>query len=81
MAEKVFAKGLFAKCKHENAPAFVKGSLSIKVEDFVQFLNDNVNESGYVTLDLLENKSDPMKWNATLNQFKPENGNKSDLPF
>jgi hypothetical protein len=81
MSEKVFAKGLYAKAKHEKAPAFVKGSLSIKVEDFITFLKENENESGYVTLDLLENKSDPMKWNAVLNQFKPENGVKSDLPF
>ena len=39
MSEKVFAKGLYAKAKNEKAPAFVKGSLSIKVEDFILEFN------------------------------------------
>ena len=65
MSEKVFAKGLYAKSKNEKAPAFVKGSLSIKVEDFITFLNEHKNDAGYVNLDLLENKTDPSKWNAT----------------
>jgi hypothetical protein len=81
MSEKVFAKGLYAKAKNEKAPAFVKGSLSIKVEDFITFLNEHKNEQGYVNLDLLENKTDPSKWNATINDFKPDNSNKTDLPF
>lgn len=82
MSEKVFAKGLFAKAKNEKAPAFVKGSLSIKVEDFITFLNEHKNDSGYVNLDLLENKTDPSKWNATINDFKPDaTKNKEDLPF
>lgn len=82
MSEKVFAKGLYAKAKNEKAPAFVKGSLSIKVEDFITFLNEHKNDSGYVNLDLLENKTDPSKWNATINDYKPDaTKNKEDYPF
>lgn len=82
MSEKVFAKGLFAKAKNEKAPAFVKGSLSIKVEDFIVFLNEHKNDSGYVNLDLLENKTDPSKWNATINDFKPDATKKDEnYPF
>ena len=82
MSEKVFAKGLYAKAKNEKAPAFVKGSLSIKVEDFITFLNQHKNDSGYVNLDLLENKTDPSKWNATINDYKPDaTKNKEDYPF
>jgi hypothetical protein len=82
MSEKVFAKGLYAKAKNEKAPAFVKGSLSIKVEDFITFLNEHKNDAGYVNLDLLENKTDPSKWSATLNDFKPDATKKDDnYPF
>ena len=82
MSEKVFAKGLYAKAKKEKAPAFVKGSLSIKVEDFITFLNEHKNEQGYVNLDLLENKTDPSKWIATINDYKPDSTkNKEDYPF
>ena len=82
MSEKVFAKGLYAKAKNEKAPAFVKCRLSIKVEDFITFLNEHKNEQGYVNLDLLENKTDPTKWNATINDFKPDSTkNKEDYPF
>jgi len=81
MSEKVFAKGLFAKAKNEKAPAFVKGRLSFYVEDFITFLNEHKNEQGYVNLDLLENKTDPSKWSATLNDFKPDNSKKEDYPF
>ena len=72
MADKVLAIGFFGKAPRANAPAFVKGSVSVKVQDAIAFLQQNENEAGYVNIDLLENKTDPSKWNAFLNDWKPE---------
>ena len=72
MADKVLAIGFFGKAPRANAPAFVKGSVSVKVQDAIKFLQENENEAGYVNIDLLENKTDPSKWNAFLNDWKPE---------
>ena len=51
--EEKFIKGLFLN-RRENAPDFVKGNVSIKVEDFINWLTENQNEKGYVNIDLLE---------------------------
>lgn len=67
MAEKVFAKGLYGKQPRENAPDFVVGSVSVKVEDFIPFLHANVNEKGYVNIDLLKGKEG--KLNCVLNEY------------
>ena len=72
MADKVLAIGFFGKAPRAGAPAFVKGSVSVKVQDAIAFLQQNENEAGYVNIDLLENKTDPSKWNAFLNDWKPE---------
>jgi hypothetical protein len=72
MADKVLALGFFGKAPRRGSPSFVKGGISIKVDDAVQFLHEHANEKGYVNIDLLENKNDPSKWNAFLNDWKPE---------
>lgn len=72
MADKVLAMGFFGRAPRANAPAFVKGSVSINVKTAIQFLNENANEKGYVNLDLLENKTDPAKWNVFLDTFAPK---------
>jgi len=68
--EKIYAKGLWAKKPISTAPSFVKGSLSIKVTDFIDWLKENENDSGYVNIDLLDKKSDPLSMNAVLNNYK-----------
>ena len=52
--EKVFGEGIFFKQK-DNAPSFVVGAVSIKVDEFIVFLKDNVKK-GWVNLDLKESK-------------------------
>ena len=54
--EKEFIKGAFLNAPRENAPTFVKGSISIKVEQFVEYLKEKQNQSGYVNIDLLETR-------------------------
>lgn len=70
MAEKTFTDGLIFKLPREGAPDFVKGSLSIKVEEFKAFLDEHVTNSGWLNIDLLVGKS--MKPYAALNTFVPE---------
>lgn len=66
----IFADGMTFKEPHERAPAFVKGSISIKVDKFVAFLNAHANEKGWVTLDMKESKS--LVTYFQLNTWKPE---------
>ena len=70
MAEKKFAKGFFGNQKRQGAPAFVLGSVSIKVEDAIQWLKENVNDKGYVNLDINEGRDG--KLSIFLNEFKPK---------
>ena len=49
MEEKKFAKGLFAK-RNEKSPEFVVCNISIKADEFSEFVKENTNEKGYVNL-------------------------------
>ena len=71
MAEKIFADGLIFKKKRDGAPDFVKGGVSIKVEDFVAFLQKHKKEDGWVNLDLLKAKEKDSLY-FSLNDWKPE---------
>jgi hypothetical protein len=48
--DKVFGEGIFFKTK-DSAPEFVLGAVSIKVDEFIVFLKDNVKK-GWVNMDL-----------------------------
>lgn len=56
MSDKVFAAGFSFK-RREKAPEFVIGSLSVKVEEAVAFLQENANENGWVNLNINTGKS------------------------
>ena len=70
MEEKNYAKGLFAK-RNEKAPAFVVCSLSIKSDEFVQFLKENTNDKGYVNLQVLKSREKGTLY-AVLDTFEPK---------
>jgi hypothetical protein len=74
---KDFIDGLFVKQPRENAPDFVKGSLSIAVEKFIPYLQSKANAKGYVNIDLLESKEGMLY--AKLNDWKPSGEAKSEL--
>lgn len=76
--EKKLLKGIFFDRPREGAPSFVKGRMSIKVEDTVEFLRENVNEAGYVNADLLQSK-DGTKLYFQFNDFQPKP--KEDKPI
>lgn len=68
MGESIFASGIMFKLPRENAPDFVKGSLSIKLDDFNAWAKGKV-ENGWINLDLKVGKSG--KPYVELNLWKP----------
>lgn len=67
--EEKFIKGLFAG-RREQAPEFVKANLSIKTEEFIEWLKGHTNSKGYCQIDILESKTGSLY--AKHNDWKPE---------
>jgi hypothetical protein len=66
-----FVPGLFVKAPHENAPTFVKASISIRVEDLGVWLRAKHKAGDYwVNLDVKESKGG--KWYAAVSTYKPK---------
>ena len=78
--ESILVDGLICKPKNEKLPDFYLGHLSVKVEQFKNFL-DNHNNNGWVNIDIMRSK----KGNAyaRLNTFgqKEEEINLEDIPM
>lgn len=68
MSEPKFVNGLILKAPRDGAPDFVKGSISIRVEELMTFLAKQKTE--WVNLDIKESKAG--KWYAQVNDWKPE---------
>ncbi len=68
--ETIFGQGFIFKRPHDNAPAFVKGSMSVKVSEAIAFLQ-KYQDKDWVNLDLLASK-DNTKLYFKLNTFKPK---------
>lgn len=90
--ENKLARGFFFDRPSEKSPEFVKGRMSIKVEEAIPFLQESKNDKGYVNLDLLVSKAG--KLYLKLNDFKPKDSqenkgieypteeiNPEDVPF
>lgn len=75
--DKIFADGFLFK-RRENAPDFVIGNISVKVEDAIGFLTAN-QKNGWVNLNVLTAKSgNPY---IELDQFVPKGkGNETPAP-
>lgn len=69
MSDKIFADGVFFKKPREGAPGFVKGSVSIKLQDFKPFAEKHAND-GWINLDLKESQGGKLYFQ--LNTWKPE---------
>lgn len=52
-----FPEGLMFELPREGAPEFVKGRLSIHVPRLKKWLDENVNERGYIDIDLKKSKA------------------------
>jgi len=66
---KIFADGLKFELPHEKAPYFVKGRLSIKVPEFISFLEKNQSNAGWVNIDI--KMSQKGNGYGELNTWKP----------
>lgn len=60
-----FIKGLFVK---PAKPDFVLAKLGIKVDAFIEYLQENKKADGYINIDILDYKGVPY---AKLNDWKP----------
>ena len=67
--EKLFVKGMIFKAPRGNAPDYIKGSLSIKVEELVPFLQEH-EKNGWVNVDLKESRGG--KYYAELDTWEPK---------
>ena len=72
-----FIEGLFVKNPRENAPDFVKGSLSILIDKFIPYLKSKANAKGFVNIDLLVSQEGNLyaklnDWKQSGDQAKPE---------
>jgi len=80
--EKQFPQGIIFKTPRENAPEFIKGHLSFKTEEFIQYLQEK-NNNGWVNIDIKKSKAG--KLYLDLNDWKPEqkkdDTNVEQVPF
>ena len=74
--QKVFADGFIFK-RRENAPDFVVGSVSVKVDEAIAFLKKH-EENGWVNLDA--KKSQSGTYYMELDTFKPKPRNEATAP-
>jgi hypothetical protein len=68
MAEKIFAEGLHYELPSQGAPDFVKGKLSVRVADFIEFLKAHVNERGFVNIDIKQSRGG--NYYCELNEYR-----------
>ena len=64
--EKEFVNGLIAKAPRENAPSFIKYTISIKRESLIEWLSFQQDE--WINIDIKEGKTG--KWYAEKNTYK-----------
>lgn len=71
MSEIVFPDGISFQAPRQGAPDFVKGGVGINVQQAMALLQENVDDRGWVNLDLKESKNG--KWYLSKNTWKPQN--------
>ncbi len=70
-----FANGMNFKPRHPNAPETVRGGIYFKASDFKKFLDENVDDKGFVNTKMMKSKKDGSIY-FILDDFKP----KSQMP-
>jgi hypothetical protein len=81
--EKVFVSGMIFKRPLPNAPEWVKGKISVNVDNFTKFCRENA-VNGWINIDLLKSKEKGTLYLA-LNTYKkveqPRDDVKPDYQF
>lgn len=67
---KVFANGLIFKKPGQKAPSWIIGNVSVKVDEFINFLNEHNYGSEWVNLEIKESKTG--KVYCELSTFDPK---------
>lgn len=83
-----FADGMNFNPRHEKAPESVRGTIYFDVKKFKKFLDDNVNEKGFVTTKMMKSMTkgtiyfilDTWKPNQPTAETKEYNDNKYKHP-
>jgi hypothetical protein len=70
MEEKIFANGFSFK-RNENAPEFVVGRLSMKIDDAIEFMKQN-QKNGWINLDV--KKARTGNFYLELDTYTPKQG-------
>lgn len=72
MQEPIFVDGLMFQAPREGAPDFVKGSILVKVETFVEWIkqqDEHKSEKGWLNIDMKKSKKGGLYFQ--LNTWKP----------
>jgi len=77
MSDSIFPKGMFIK-RHPKAPDFVIGKISVKLEDFIPFIQQH-ESNGWVNFDVKKKKgtNDPY---MELDTWKPDQQKSQQAP-
>lgn len=76
MKEKIFADGFSFK-KNDNAPSFVVGKLSLKIDDAIAFMKRN-DKNGWVNLNI--NQANSGNFYVELDTWEPAQKKGSNQP-
>lgn len=86
--EKIFANGFMFKLPQGNAPEYVKGKVSIKVDEFISFLNEHKSDTGWVNIDVKQSAKgnvygelNTWKGGKTEKKVEVEEIDTRDIPF
>lgn len=76
MSKIVFPEGIIFRRAPENAPEWIKGKISFKVDEFTKWMKQYKNEDGWVSLDIRK----AMKGNLylALNEYKKKDKEPSE---
>ncbi len=74
--EKVFCDGMICRPPNEGAPEFVRFKISIKVDEFVNFLANHRKPDGWINIDVKKSKMG--KIYAELNRWPKGRTNESN---
>jgi hypothetical protein len=80
MNDAVYAEGVFGS-QREQQPDFVVGGLAIDKARFTEWLaSQDADEKGFVRLNVLRQKANPLKWSVSLDTWKPTSPSGNSAP-
>ena len=78
MTESKLVNGLIWKDPHQNAPEFIKGKISIKVNDFMEYISQH-QSNGWLNIELKQSRQGKMYFE--LDEWKPTQNSTGTLPI